>query len=96
MALPSSVLCYCLTPTFGTPNSSPKNHGQNYLRLWMDVTRAIDETKAVRTLAEISVDKEGRHFVSRLDRKDVELCVEVLDHVSREPRFPSGGLIRAP
>ena len=56
---------------------------KNYQRLWEEVTRGIDEAKSVRTLAEIVVDKEGRAFVSRLERKDAELCIEILDHVGR-------------
>jgi len=57
---------------------------KNYQRLWKGVTSTIDEAKAVRTLAEILVDKEGRAFVSRLERKDAELCIEILDHVCRD------------
>ena len=54
---------------------------ENYPRLWKEVTSAIDEAKAVRTLAEILAEKEGRNFISRLGRRDVELCIEILDHV---------------
>ena len=56
---------------------------KNYQRLWEQVTSGIDEAKSVRTLAEIVVDREGRAFVSRLERKDAELCIEILDHVGR-------------
>lgn len=55
---------------------------KNYRRLWKDITNTIDEAKAVRILAEILVDKEGRAFVSHLDRKDAELCIEILGLVS--------------
>ena len=60
-----------------------------------------DESKAVRTLADILADREGRTFVSRLERKDVGLCIEILDRVSHNlrplPAFAlSGGFIRAP
>jgi hypothetical protein len=73
---------------------------KDYQRLWKDVTRITDEGKAVRTLAEILVDKEGRVFLSRLERKDAELCIEILDHVSRDlhllPSFAiSDGFTRA-
>ena len=73
---------------------------KDYQRLWEDVTRAIDEANAVRTLAEILADEEGRTFVSRLERKDAELCIEILDHVSCDlyplPSFTaSDGLVRA-
>ena len=57
----------------------------DYQRLWRGVTSASNETQAVRTLAEILIDKEGRDFVSRLKRKDAELCIEVLDRVSCHP-----------
>ena len=57
---------------------------KNYQQLWGGVTGAEDEAGAVRTLAEILTDKEGRVFISRLERKDVELCIELLDHVSRD------------
>ena len=60
---------------------------KNYQRLWNEVTHAIDEAKSVRILAEILVDKEGRTFISRLDRKDAELCIEILDYVSRDLQF---------
>ena len=58
---------------------------KHYGRLWKDVTSATDEGKAVRTLAEILVDGEGRTFISNLEHKDAELCIEILDHVSRDP-----------
>jgi len=56
---------------------------KNYQRQWEDVTSAIDEASSIRTLAEMLVEKEGRAFVSRLGRKDAELCIEILDHVGR-------------
>ena len=55
---------------------------KDYRRLWRDLTNTIDEAKAVRLLAEILADKEGRVYISRLERKDAEVCIEVLDHVS--------------
>ena len=59
---------------------------KNYPQLWKDITtsRTIYEVKAVRTLARILADNEGRVFISSLKRKDAELCIEVLDHVSRD------------
>ena len=57
---------------------------KDYQRLWKYVTSAADETKAVRTLAQILVDKEGRDLISRLERKEAELCIEILDRVSRD------------
>ena len=55
---------------------------KDYSQLWKDVTSARDEGKAVRTLAEILVDREGRAFIGALNRADAELCMEMLDHVS--------------
>lgn len=57
---------------------------KDYRQLWKDVTSTGDEGKAVRTLGEILLDKEGRIFISNLERKDAKICIEVLDHVSRD------------
>lgn len=72
----------------------------NYQRLWRDVTSALDEAKAVRTLAGILTDKEGRTFILNLERRDAELCIEILDRVSHHldlgpPFVLSNGFIRA-
>ena len=56
---------------------------KDYQRLWKDVTSTSDEGKAVRTLADILLDKEGRSFIMDLAREDAELCIEILNHVSR-------------
>ena len=56
-----------------------------YQQLWKDTTEANDETKAVQALTAILVDKEGRTFISNLERGDVELCIELLDRVSHDP-----------
>jgi len=56
---------------------------KDYQRLWKEVTSAIDEAEAVRSLAQILAEKEGRVFVSHLEREDAELCIEILDHVGR-------------
>ncbi|KAF9644736.1 kinase-like protein [Thelephora ganbajun] len=61
------------------PNLLPEG-AKDYERLWKDVTNTTDKGKAVHTLAEILSDKEGRNFISRLRRKDAELCIEILDH----------------
>jgi len=60
-----------------------KDHG----RLWKEVAGTTDEGKAIRTLAEILADKEGGTFVSNLGHKDAELCIEILNRVSRNPRL---------
>ena len=73
---------------------------KNYQPLWEGVTSAEDEAGAIRILAEILADKEGRGFISRLERKDAKLCIELLDHVSRDlysprPLVVSDGFVRA-
>lgn len=51
----------------------------------MDAAGTNDEVRAVRTLAEILLDEEGRTFISNLEREDAELCIEILSRVSRDP-----------
>ena len=60
---------------------------RQHVELWEGVTGASDEGKAVRTLVEILLDKEGRTFISNLAHKDAELCIEILDLVSPDPCF---------
>jgi len=80
-------------------NSSRKLMAKDYRRLWNDAATTTDEGRAVRTLAEILLNKEGRTFISNLDRNDAELCIKILDRVSRGPyRLPppiSDSLFRA-
>jgi len=57
---------------------------KDYPQLWNTVTSTSDEGRAVQILVEIVLDKEGRAFVLNLKRKDAELCIEILDRVSRE------------
>ena len=57
---------------------------KDYRRLWKEITSTSDEGKAVRTLAEVLLDEEGRKFVLDLERKDAELCIEILYHVGRD------------
>lgn len=56
---------------------------KDYQRLWEDITVSSksDEAEAVRTLTEIVVEKEGRAFISSLDRAEAELCIELLNRV---------------
>ena len=72
---------------------------KDFQRLWKDVTDSIDETMAVRALADILTEKDGRTFVSNLSRKDAEYCIDILDRVSRDlsPQssfWSSNGLVR--
>ena len=55
---------------------------KNYWRLWRDVLSTPKGANAVPTLAGILADEEGKTFILRLERKDAELCIEVLDRVS--------------
>ena len=54
---------------------------KDYQRLWKDTTGITDEAKAVRALAAILADKEGRAFISQLDQKDIQLCIGILYYV---------------
>ena len=56
---------------------------KDYQQLWGGVTTTTDEAQAVLALAGILADKEGRDFISHLDSKTAEPCVEILDNVSR-------------
>ena len=72
---------------------------KDYRKLWKRVIRATDEAEAAWPLAEILAEKEGRIFISRLDAKNAESCIRILDHVRRNPHLPihfviSDGLIR--
>ena len=90
----------------GTPNGHSVLSGENEIRnihvvmdpvrLWKEVIWTSDEEKAVRALAGILVDKEGRNFISNLLRKDAELCIEILDRVSCAPhQYPSSAVLYA-
>jgi len=60
---------------------------KDYGKLWGGVTKATNEAEAVLALAQIVFDKHGRAFTLSLERKDAELCVEILDYVSCDPRL---------
>ena len=57
---------------------------KDYRRLWDEAASTNDEGRAVRNLADILVDKPGRDFISRLERDNAGLCIDILDHVSRD------------
>jgi len=61
---------------------------KNYRRLWEGVAKATDDVEAVRALAEIVVDKQGRAFTLDLKHEEAELCVETLDYVSCDLSLP--------
>lgn len=66
---------------------------KDYEQLWKGATGVVDKVRAVQTLGEILADPEGRVFVSRLDGKGAELCIEILDQVSRDLYLPFHYLI---
>ena len=81
-------------------NPSRQLMAKDYRQLWEAVTSASDEGKAVQTLAEIVLDKDGKTFILKLEPNDAKLCIEILDRVSRDsyllPAFVvSGGYFRA-
>ena len=55
---------------------------KDYQKLWKGVTIATNEAQAIKTLAEILSDKEGKVVISRLDSGDAKLCIEILGNVS--------------
>ena len=58
---------------------------KDFYWLWERAINDTDGAEAVRALVEILADKEGRSFISCLDREQAELCVRILDHVSCDP-----------
>ena len=60
---------------------------EDYQQLLVKATTATDRAESVAILAKILADRGGRDFISRLDPKDVESCIEILDHVSRDLRL---------
>ena len=70
----------------------------DYQQMWNDAVCTRDKAKAIQTLSGVLVEKEGRVFISRLDTQNAELCVEILDDVSRRdlhsPHSPPSHAIR--
>ena len=60
---------------------------ENYEQLLVRATTATEKAESVKILTKILADKGGRDFISRLDRKNGESCIEILDHVSRYPQL---------
>lgn len=54
------------------------------VELWGKI-RTVGEAESIRILAEILVYREGRNLILGLEHKDAELCIEILDRVSRDP-----------
>jgi len=72
---------------------------KDYQQLWKGVADATDKAEAVRVLAEIVADFDGRTFALGLGPEAVKLCVETLDYVgcflNLHPFVASTGLVRA-
>jgi len=61
---------------------------KDYQQLWKGVADATDKTEAVRTLADIVADVDGRTFALGLELEGVRLCIETLDSVGRNLCLP--------
>lgn len=55
---------------------------EDYQLLLVKATTATNRTESIGILAKILANDSGKNFVSHLDRKDGESCIEILDHVS--------------
>jgi len=84
ISYPPSFHRTCLAPSIdcATPYWAM---AKDYHQLWKDAISAGDKAKAIQTLSDVLVEKEGRVFFSRLDGKEAKLCVEILDDVSCDP-----------
>ena len=61
----------------------------NSNKLWKKALTVADEVESnLRTLTEVSAPEDGREFIPDLEPPEVELCIEILDHVSSNPLFP--------
>jgi len=60
---------------------------RRFQELWNSITDGPDRDDAVSALSTILDDMEGRYFISCLERKEADLCIKLLDHVSRELRL---------
>ena len=69
---------------------------KDYRKLWAKVADVTEGTESTRILAEILTDEQGGTFVSQLGRRDAELCIEILDRVSRDPHPDSHDLTQLP
>ena len=68
--------------------------GKDYRQLWKRVTDAPSKAEAIRALADIVVDREGRVFILGLEREAAKLCIETLDYVSRDLQFSHSRSLR--
>ena len=76
-------------PPLNRPAPRQKPMTKDYQQLWKGSAGATDKAHAVRFLAEILADKEGRAFISHLDDGDAGLCVEILGSVSCSLHLPN-------
>jgi len=91
-----SPLLPCLPSTFPRLRSSSLGTMTTvHQQLWKDAVSAMDKAQAIQTLSGVLADQRGRVFISRLGSKDAELCVEILDNVSRDLHPPHSSLPQA-
>ena len=62
---------------------------KDYQQLWEGVADSTGKAEAVRALAEIVADFDGRTFALSLEPKAVRLCIETLDYVGCNLRLPT-------
>ena len=55
---------------------------ENYRQLLAQAISASDKAESVKILAKILAGEGGKGFISRLNRKDGEQCMEILDQAS--------------
>ena len=86
-----------LSPLLPPTRPTPQNiMATDYEQLWKVVTDTTDDATSVPALAGVLADREGRGFVSRLGRKQAELCVAILDRVSHDPHSAPFHPLRLP
>ena len=59
----------------------------DFNKLWKKARASTDEAESIRTLAKILSSKDSRAFILDLKPQDAEFCIEILDHVSPNPRL---------
>ena len=78
---PTMPLKHCPHPP-ASPPLPRKSMTEDYQQQWEGIANQTDEAEAVRVMAKILDSKEGRVFISRLERKDAEFSIRILDRVS--------------
>lgn len=68
-----------------SPPPGPEGVEDDMQKLLAEAISKPDKAESVVAFARILATEDGRDFISRLDRKDAELCIEILDYVSPSP-----------